>query len=115
MPSGQSACARKQQSISSNDVVKGVRGKRWERLGGRGGHPLGSTPASSFPVGPPRSSSSLEYSNRASVTFRKRSQHNYLAKEVLGLVADCGREKLDLRYVLIHFDNWMESIDWASL
>ena len=26
----------------------------------------------------------------------------------MSLVADCKREKLDLRNVLIHFDNWME-------
>ena len=26
----------------------------------------------------------------------------------MSLVADCGREKLDLRNALIHFDNWME-------
>jgi hypothetical protein len=59
-------------------------------------------------VGPPRQPSSLEYTNRASVTFRRRSQHYYLAKEALGRVADCGREKLDLRFLMIHFENWME-------
>jgi hypothetical protein len=31
-----------------------------------------------------------------------------LAKEALSQVADCGREKLDLRILLIHFENWME-------
>lgn len=50
----------------------------------------------------------LEYSNRASVTHRRRSQEYYLAKEALSRVADCGREKLDLRLLLIHFENWME-------
>jgi hypothetical protein len=51
--------------------------------------------------------SSLEYSNRASVTLRKRSSHYYLAKAALSRVADCGREKLDLLPVVVHFDNWM--------
>ena len=51
--------------------------------------------------------SSLEYSNRASVTPRKRSSHYYLAKAALRRVADCGREKLDLLPVVVHFDNWM--------
>jgi hypothetical protein len=31
-----------------------------------------------------------------------------LAKDALGRVADCGIEKLDLRLVMIHFENWME-------
>ena len=51
---------------------------------------------------------SLEYSNRATVTSRRRSAHYYLAKDALGRVVDCGREKLDLTLVLIHFENWME-------
>lgn len=51
---------------------------------------------------------SLEYSNRASVTLRRRSSHYYLAKDALSHVADCGREKLDLVLVLVHFENWME-------
>jgi hypothetical protein len=53
-------------------------------------------------------SSSLEYSNRASVTSRRRSQYYHLAKNALSQVADCGREKLDLGLLLIHFENWME-------
>jgi hypothetical protein len=57
---------------------------------------------------PPSSSVSLEYSNRASVTFRRRSQEFYLAKEALSQVVDCGIEKLDLRLLMIHFENWME-------
>ena len=89
--------------------MKGDWGKRGERLGGLGGCPSGVDPAaSSCPVLPPRQPSLLEYSNRVSVTFRKQSQHYYLAKEALSLVADCGREKLDLRNALIHFDNWIE-------
>ncbi len=89
--------------------MKGDRGKRGERLGGLGGGPSGVDPAaSSFLVCPPRKPSSLEYSNRASVTFRRRSEQYYLAKEALGRVADCGKEKLDLRLVMAHFDNWME-------
>jgi hypothetical protein len=59
-------------------------------------------------VCPPRQSSSLEYSNRASVTFRRRSDHYYLAKEALGRVVDGGIEKLDLRLLLIHFENWIK-------
>jgi len=70
---------------------------------------LGVDPAaSSFPVCPPRKSSSLEYSNRASVTNRRRSEYYYLAKEALSRVADCGTKKLDLCLVIIHFENWME-------
>ncbi len=89
--------------------MKGDRGKRGERLGGLGGCPLGVDPAaSSCPVCPPHQPYSLEYSNRASVTFRRRSEHYYLAREALGLVSDCGIEKLDLRLLLIHFENWME-------
>jgi hypothetical protein len=89
--------------------LMGVRGKRGERLGGLGGCPSGVDPAaSSCPVCPPRQPSSLEYSNRTTVTFRRRSDHYYLAKEALGRVADCGCEKLDLRLVMIHFENWME-------
>jgi len=57
---------------------------------------------------PPSSSVSLEYSNRASVTFRRRSDQYYLAKDALSQVADCGREKLDLRLLMIYFENWME-------
>ena len=109
-PSGHGGRARKQHNIPLKVGVKGGWGKRWERLGGRGGHPLGgSTPASSFPVCPPRSSSSLEYSNRASVTFRRRSKCYYLARDALSKVADCGVDKLDLGLVLIHFDNWMNN------
>ena len=52
--------------------------------------------------------SSLEYSDRASVTLRRRSSHYYLAKAALSCVADCGVEKPDLAPLLIHFENWME-------
>ena len=31
-----------------------------------------------------------------------------MAKAALGRVADCGVEQLDLRLVMIHFENWME-------
>jgi hypothetical protein len=89
--------------------VKGDRGKRGERLGGLGGCPLGVDPAaSSCPVCPPHQPSSLEYSNRASVTSRRRSQEYYLAKQALSQIADCGSKKLDLRFLIIHFENWME-------
>jgi hypothetical protein len=88
--------------------VKRDWGKRGERLGGLGGCPSGVDPAaSSCPVFPPRQPSLLESSNRASVTFRRRSQEYYLAKEALSQVVDCGIEKLDLRLLLIYFENWM--------
>lgn len=54
------------------------------------------------------SSTSLEYSNRVSVTSRRRSIHYYLAKDALSKVADGGRKKLDLSPLIIHFENWME-------
>lgn len=108
-PSDFGSRAGTKHNIPNFGVVKGDRGKRGERLGGLGGCPFGVDPAaSSCPVFPPRQPSSLEYSNRASVTFRRRSQHYYLAKEALSQVADCGREKLDLRFVMKHFENWME-------
>jgi hypothetical protein len=98
-----------QHNIPNFGVVKGDWGKRGERLGGSGGCPSGVDPtASSCPVCPPSKPSSLEYSNRASVTFRKRSEHYYLAREALSRVVDCGCKKLDLRLLLIHFENWME-------
>jgi hypothetical protein len=56
----------------------------------------------------PPVNTSLEYTNRVSVTFRRKSSHYYLAKDALSRVADCGRKKLDLRLVLVHFENWME-------
>ena len=31
-----------------------------------------------------------------------------MAKEALGKVADCGADKLDLRLVMMYFENWME-------
>jgi hypothetical protein len=59
----------------------------------------------------PPVNASLENSSRVSVTSRKRvrSYHYYLAKDALSWVADCGRKKLDLRLVLVHFENWMEN------
>ena len=52
----------KQQKVPNPfDAVKGDRGKRWERLGARGGRPLGgSTRASSFPVCPPQNPLSIK-------------------------------------------------------
>lgn len=31
-----------------------------------------------------------------------------MARDALSRVADCGRERLDLRLVLVHFENWMK-------
>ena len=51
---------------------------------------------------------SLDISNRVSVTSRKRSPLYYFAKTALSEVADCGRERLDLQWILLHFEKWME-------
>jgi hypothetical protein len=53
----------KQQRILNRFYpLKGDRGKRWERLGARGGYPLGgSTRASSFPVCPPSINLSINH------------------------------------------------------
>jgi hypothetical protein len=108
-PSDFGSRAGTQHNIPNFGGVKGDWGKRGERLGGLGGCPLGVDPAaSSCPVCPPQQPPSLEYTNRTSVTFRRRSQEYCLAKDALSKVADCGREQLDLRFLLIHFENWME-------
>jgi len=44
------------------------------------------------------------------ITQRKkgRSEHYFLAREELWSVADCGREKLDISKVILHYDLWRE-------
>lgn len=56
----------------------------------------------------------MKNNSRVTVTSRKRSSHYYLAKAALGRAADCGREILDLRLVIVHFLNWMEDYHLGS-
>jgi hypothetical protein len=96
------------QGVSPNAPVEGARSEPEQSFRRSGQCILNSIPVDCSGEPSSLKPSLLEYSNRASVTFRRRSDQYYLAKDALSQVADCGREKLDLRLLMIYFENWME-------